>query len=51
MPFEQVVANVVIVIILLGGPIFPLLLLAVQVGRWHEENIDPPNAGELETHH
>jgi hypothetical protein len=51
MPFEQVVTNVVIVIILLGGPIFPLLLLAVEVGRWHEANGDPPNAGEVEPQH
>lgn len=51
MPFEQVVANIVIVIILLGGPIFPLLLLTVEVGRWHEQNADPVNAGELEPHH
>ncbi|MBX3082690.1 MAG: hypothetical protein KF716_13715 [Anaerolineae bacterium] len=50
MPFEQTIANIVIVIILLGGPIFPLLLLAVEVGHWHEENEDPPNVGELETH-
>lgn len=51
MPLEQTIANIVIVIILLGGPIFPLLLLAVKVGQWHVENADPMNTEELVPRH
>jgi hypothetical protein len=35
MPLEQLIANVANVLLFVGGPIIPLLLLAVQIGRWH----------------
>lgn len=49
MPVEEVIANVITVIILLGGPIFPLLILAAEIGRWHADNPEPETVPEL--HH
>jgi hypothetical protein len=38
--------NVLAVVIFIGGPILPLLLLATEIGRWHDANQDPPNGTE-----
>ncbi len=34
--------NLLTVIIFFGGPILPLLILAIQIGHWHDENADVP---------
>lgn len=48
MPLEQMISNIVTVIIMLGGPIFPLLVLAAEIGRWHADNPDPDSLLEPE---
>ncbi len=39
---DPLVSQFLQVFIFIGGPILPLLILAVEVGRWHERNQDPP---------
>lgn len=34
------------VIIFIGGPIIPLLILAIKIGEWHKLNPDPPEEQE-----
>ncbi len=41
MPLEQLIGNVASVLLYVGGPVIPLLILAVQIGRWHQANPDP----------
>jgi hypothetical protein len=31
----QIIGNVAAVLLYIGGPVLPLLLLAVKIGRWH----------------
>jgi hypothetical protein len=40
MPLADVLTNILAIIIFLGGPLVPLLYLAVRVGHWHDENAD-----------
>ncbi len=43
-------SNILAVIIYFGGPIIPLLLLTIEVGKWHQENRDPEFAEEHNHH-
>ncbi len=43
MTSPEVLSNVLSIIIFIGGPIIPLLLLAIAIGHWHKLNLDPPN--------
>jgi hypothetical protein len=38
---EQILINTVAVILYIGGPVIPLIILAIRVGRWHDRNPDP----------
>jgi hypothetical protein len=42
----EVFGNVLSIIIFIGGPIIPLLLLSIAIGDWHKLNLDPPNGTE-----
>jgi hypothetical protein len=46
MDTEVLVGNIVSILVYFGGPIIPLLLLAILVGRWHSANDDPPTEAE-----
>lgn len=37
----ETLINFVAIVIFIGGPIVPLLYLAVQVDHWHKQNPDP----------
>ena len=39
----EVLTNVLNIVIFIGGPVIPLLLLAIAIGHWHTLNLDPPN--------
>jgi hypothetical protein len=38
MHVEQLIGNVAQILLYIGGPVIPLLLLAIQIGRWHDAN-------------
>jgi hypothetical protein len=40
-PSEQIIQNILSITLYIGGPIIPLLLLAVMIGNWHKANRDP----------
>ena len=44
----QLAENIVNIMVFVGGPIIPLLIIAIWVGRWHDANQDPP---EVESTH
>lgn len=46
MTIAQTLSVVLQVIIFIGGPIVPLLILAIEIGRWHKLNPDPPEEPE-----
>ena len=46
MSVAEVLSVVLGVIIFIGGPIVPLLILAIEIGRWHKLNPDPPEEPE-----
>ncbi len=48
LPSEQVVQNILSIALYIGGPIIPLLLLAVMIGNWHKANRDPVEEAEAE---
>ncbi len=35
MDVGQFIGNVAAILLYIGGPVLPLLLLAVKIGRWH----------------
>lgn len=37
MPLVDLLSNILAIIIFLGGPIIPLLILAIQIARWHDQ--------------
>jgi hypothetical protein len=37
----QMLTNTIAVILYLGVPVIPLIILAIKVGQWHEDNADP----------
>jgi hypothetical protein len=39
---QQVLESVLSILVYIGVPVIPLLILAVQIGRWHNANPDPP---------
>ncbi len=41
LPSEQVVQNILSITLYIGGPIIPLMVLAVMIGNWHRVNRDP----------
>lgn len=47
---EQTLSNILSIIILLGGPILPLLFLVTEVGRWYARNQDPVEIEQAENH-
>ncbi len=38
----DVLINIVIAILFIGGPVLPLFVLAVEIDRWHKTHGDPP---------
>ncbi len=48
LPSEQVVQNILSIVLYIGGPIIPLLVLAVMIGNWHKANLDPQDEPEAE---
>ncbi len=48
LPSEQVIQNILSIALYIGGPIIPLLLLAVMIGNWHKANLDPEEEAEAE---
>ncbi len=38
---ETLISQILQVVIILGGPLVPLLILAIEIGRWHDRHDDP----------
>jgi hypothetical protein len=36
--------QVLTIVVLFGGPILPLLIIAAEVAHWHSEHGDPPES-------
>lgn len=41
MEITQTLSNIISVVIFIGGPIIPLLILAIKIGGWHNSNPEP----------
>lgn len=39
---EELLAQFIIVLLYIGGPLIPLLYLTINISQWHRENGDPP---------
>jgi len=47
----NMISNILAVILYIGGPILPLMLLTLEVGKWHQENLDPDDIEAVPNHH